>query len=359
MSYSKLLQTFAKRLRQARAREKISMDELCERMDGKVSKQSISKYERGIMMPSNGILQKLANSLHVDVEYLLRPFAFDLGQVSMSFRKKASMGKKDVLALQIQIQDEIERRIKIDEIMGCKPPKVPPVVCGVVSDIEDIIGQAEWIRNYCGLGIAPIVNVIDFLEQWGVKVILTDAPAAFDGLSGKFNDNQFFIVLNRNTTNIERRRLTALHEACHLLFHEKFSPDLTPREVENLCNTFANEFLFPRSVARDIVDTTRPLSLDYLILIQRRYGISVDAIMFKLHQMAMIDDRRYRNFCIRKSTNPKFKHAVETSLFKEFFIDVFEAQIYDALNQQLITTALAAELMKCDVEEVKSHRNSL
>ena len=38
------LEVFAKRLRQARIKEKLSMDALCEKVKGVVSKQAISKY---------------------------------------------------------------------------------------------------------------------------------------------------------------------------------------------------------------------------------------------------------------------------------------------------------------------------
>ena len=39
------LEIFAKRLRQARMKEKLSMDVLCQKIQGLVSKQAVSKYE--------------------------------------------------------------------------------------------------------------------------------------------------------------------------------------------------------------------------------------------------------------------------------------------------------------------------
>ena len=50
------LEVFAKRLRQARIKEKLSMDALCEKVEGVVSKQAISKYEAAKMMPSSPVL---------------------------------------------------------------------------------------------------------------------------------------------------------------------------------------------------------------------------------------------------------------------------------------------------------------
>ncbi len=55
------LEVFAKRLRQARIKEKaIRMDALCEKVKGVVSKQAISKYEAAKMMPSSSVLIALS-----------------------------------------------------------------------------------------------------------------------------------------------------------------------------------------------------------------------------------------------------------------------------------------------------------
>ena len=46
------LETFAKRLQQARLKAKLSMEKLSEKMNGIVTKQAISKYEKAKMMPN-------------------------------------------------------------------------------------------------------------------------------------------------------------------------------------------------------------------------------------------------------------------------------------------------------------------
>ena len=49
-------QILAQRLKSARLMKGFSMDVLCERIGNIVSKQSISKYENGKMMPDSTIL---------------------------------------------------------------------------------------------------------------------------------------------------------------------------------------------------------------------------------------------------------------------------------------------------------------
>src|SRR5690625_5504582 len=54
-----------------------------------VSKQMISKYERGLSVPSSNVLIKLAKSLQVNLDYLFTPPAVKFG--SVTFRKKSRL----------------------------------------------------------------------------------------------------------------------------------------------------------------------------------------------------------------------------------------------------------------------------
>ena len=64
---------FAKRLKSARQLSEMSQDNLVQAMDGIVSKNAISKYERGQMMPNSTVLIKLAKALNVKPDYFFRP----------------------------------------------------------------------------------------------------------------------------------------------------------------------------------------------------------------------------------------------------------------------------------------------
>lgn len=64
---------FSTRLKQARIMQGLSMDSLCEKANKALSKQSISKYEAGKMMPDSKSLIILANALGVNIDYFFRP----------------------------------------------------------------------------------------------------------------------------------------------------------------------------------------------------------------------------------------------------------------------------------------------
>lgn len=61
---------FGKRLKLARQKEGLSLDELVNKIDKKVSKQALSKYERGEMMPSSDVLGLLIDALNTTLGFL-------------------------------------------------------------------------------------------------------------------------------------------------------------------------------------------------------------------------------------------------------------------------------------------------
>lgn len=60
---------FPIRLHEARMMMGLSMDKLVERTGGAITKQSISRYEKGIMRPKRPALLALANALRISEKY--------------------------------------------------------------------------------------------------------------------------------------------------------------------------------------------------------------------------------------------------------------------------------------------------
>lgn len=344
---------FSKRLKQARTLRKLSMDQLCALMNGVVSKQAIHKYETGKMMPNEESLVALVEALGVDPDYLFRPFTFEVNSLDVSFRKKSSVGKKDISALKIQIQDEIERYIEIENILGKDKDKLEAIEGSNLSSEEQMIKSAQYIRERWELGKSPITNVQDLLESKGIKVILVETENDFDGLSGVINDSYAIVVLNKNQAFTERRRFTALHELAHLLFDTRFEANLVLSEKEHLCNVFANEMLLPSSVIKDTFDIGKKIPTASLKLIQETYGISIDAIMFKLKQLGIISESRYKGYNIQKNTNEKLRAFVMKSRFQESMTSRFESLVYTAISLELVTLSKAATLLNEPISNVR------
>jgi len=352
-----LLNVFSQRLRQARILKKISMDQLASMIGNSVTKQAISKYEAAKMMPNSTILTALAIALDVEPDYFFRPFSFDLNEFKVSFRKKSNTSAKDANALKVRIQDEVERYLEVEEILGKDKDTVLQTDGEQLSSPAQMWEQAKHLRDDWHLGYDAIGNVQDMLEEHGIKVICTEAPSGFDGVSGIVNGKDYIVVLNKNQSHVERRRFTTMHELGHLLFDKRFSPSLTLREKEKLCDAFANEMLLPSIVVRTVFSPGEKISTFEVRQLQVVYGISFDAIMHKLHDLNIISDSKYKTYCIRKNHDDAWKQFVEDSLYQEGFSKKFEMMVYAAAAKDLISTSKAANLLHSSVSTVRKHLN--
>ena len=78
------------RLKMARHTAGLSQRALAEATG--VSAMAISKYERGLDLPSSGVLIRLAKALGLKVEYFLRPVTITLS--APAYRRRASLPRK-------------------------------------------------------------------------------------------------------------------------------------------------------------------------------------------------------------------------------------------------------------------------
>lgn len=351
------LEIFAMRLKQARVLNKLSMDKLVELIGGIVTKQSISKYESAKMMPNSTVLIALAVALNVEPDYFLRPFSFDLNQFEVSFRKKSDTSAKDVNALKVQIQDKVERYLEVEEILGKPVDSIKKIEGEILSTPEQMRQLARELREEWELGNDAIANVQVMLESKGIKVISTEAPDGFDGVSGVVNGKDYIIVLNSNKDNVERMRFTCLHELGHLLYNDRFSSALTQRQKEKLCDSFANEMLLPANNLKKVFRPGEKISTSELRQLQLIYGISIDAIMHKLVDIGIISESKYKSYCINKGKNEALKKFVTESMYVENMTDRFETMVYAAAAKDLISASKAASLLHSSVGTIRKHLN--
>lgn len=351
---------FAKRLKQARQKAGLSMEALADKMDNKVSKQTISKYEAGKTMAGSTILIKLAQALEVSVDYFFKPFSFDVSEIEVSFRKKASIGVKEQTVLKFKIQDDVERFMDIEKILGIEPNISLINIPARISSPRQMITLAQEVRTTWKLGISPISCVKDVLMSHGVKVFDIKGPDGFDGISGYANERTPLIVVNFDITSSERRRFTHMHELAHLLANVHFDEALSNHEKEHLCNDFASEMLLPTQVIEEEFGHKSKISFQELKRIQITYGISIDAIVYSLKRLGIISDKRYRNFCIKKNISLEFKEIIEESRYIEpsastnYDDELYKTFVFSALAQGLISSSKASQLLKCSIQDVES-----
>ncbi len=355
----KVREIFAQRLRQARTKAQLSMDELCHRMDGIVSRQAIFKYENGEMLPDSTRLMKICNVLGQDIDFFFRPFTFNVDTENISFRKTSIKGKK-LNALKVTIQDAVERYLEIDDILGSEKAKGKPIKRHkeTLSTLQDMEECARIVREAWGVGAKlPIFNTQLLLMQHGIDVIVCEGVDKFDGVSLVAYDRPI-IVLNNIVNQAERRRFTTMHELGHLLFNNYMTEELDIKQREKMCHAFASEMLLPTQVIKDLFQGTRNVSLEELYYLQSIYGISVEAIMYKLRDINIVTDKRYRSFNIIKNKS-NLKEEINLSRYTEELTQVFDVKVYRALAQNLITESKASSLLKLPLAEVHNKVNAI
>ena len=339
---------FAIRLKAARKMRDLSMDDLCRRMGNVVSKQSISKYENAKMMPDSTVLIKIADALNLDVDYFFRPIKFTVDSSSIMFRKKAKLGRKKEESIKEEIADKLERYFEIEEILSIRASCFSALP-DEISDDGDARGAALALRKKWSLGMEAVSNLISSIESKGIKVVFVEEEKTFDGLSGFVNGQYPFIAVNKSTTS-ERLRFSVSHELGHLVL----SVNGDDKKKEHLCHVFASEFLLPSSTLLSKVGRVRDkISVHELILMQREYGISVAAIMYKARELGVITDSAYRNFCIHRNKNEAFRNFCDFQRFSEPDASLFRLYVLRALSEELITNSKACNLLgESSVDEI-------
>ncbi len=83
-------------------------------MGNVVSKQAISKYESGKMMPDSSVLLSISRALDMPIDYFFRPFSFSVENVQ--FRKKSRLSVKEAESIKERIVDLLERYIGIETV---------------------------------------------------------------------------------------------------------------------------------------------------------------------------------------------------------------------------------------------------
>ncbi len=104
----------SKRIQRARLASGLSLRVLAKKID--VSHNAIKKYEHGEMVPSSGVLIKMAKELGVRVEYFFRADIVDLKTIQYRSKHKTA-NKKDLLAIKADILDQIERRLELENLL--------------------------------------------------------------------------------------------------------------------------------------------------------------------------------------------------------------------------------------------------
>lgn len=268
----------------------LSMDELAQKAGGIVTKQAIGKYEKCLMRPSDEVMLRLCLAMGISPDYFSRSARFDLSQ--LQFRKRSRLPVKKEEALKHRALDFFERYQELEDLLGWNVSFENPLLDPVVRTKTDIEQAALELREKWQLGLAPIVNILELLEEKGIKVFEIGDIEDFDGMSARVGET--YVMVIKRESSLDRVRFTAAHELAHILL--TFAPDI-PGDKELLCHYFAGAFLLPAEVLkRELRGKRRKITFWELKKIKETYGISIQAIMYRAHALGLVSDRQFSNF---------------------------------------------------------------
>lgn len=326
------------RIRKGRALRGMTLRELADKVG--VSHTHISNLERGGKEITGATLIALSEALDLPIDYFVCQETPIIE--SVSFRKIKAFSSKEDKKIWQKIERQLENYLELEEVMDIKPSfdrdAITRDVIASPADIEEI---AKQVRQIYHLGLSPISNVSSLLETMGIKVIGVAGKKGFDGVSFFANEVIPVIAYNSDIESTERKRLTLLYELAHLLLKNSLET-IPEREGEKLCTTFASHLLLPSDIIREFFGGRRKrFSLPEFIELQSAYGISINAIVYRLGEMQLISQSNCRGYFINKNKSEELRETLEKSRYVEPQSNRFARLVIKALDLDLITQAKA------------------
>ena len=281
-----------RRLRSVRQARGMTLDALSAAMGGVVTKQALSKYETGSSVPSPRVLVALAKALDIKaIELAVEPKV----QVSViAFRKRAALTKGQQRAVEGETTLDLERRVALQELIGQQCVDLP-LSRYEVATLDDVEVAADRLRDSWHLGRDPIGRVVDVLEDRCVHVIEVDAPQKFDGMSVVATVDSKPVaaaVVTRRGVPGDRQRMSLGHELAHLVLSMDAGVD-----EEKAAYRFGGAFLAPReTLLAEVGHRRNDITSDELLILKRTFGMSLAALVFRLHDLGVIGDRYYQDW---------------------------------------------------------------
>ncbi|EDY86634.1 helix-turn-helix domain protein [gamma proteobacterium HTCC5015] len=338
------------RIRRARALKGMTLQEVADQIGG-ISKQAISKYEKGKDAPNSTRLIQLADVLGVKPEYFFRADSVELGEVD--FRKHSAFGKRQQEVVKERVREHLERYFAAERLFESESvhsfsqwyEHFP------VNDPRDVEKAANKLRESWSLGDNPIRNLTETLEENGVKVVgLEDSHEKFDGLCAVVNQGTDAVIVSNQDRPGERQRFNLAHELGHLVMKmpESIHGD---NEEERWCHRFAGAFLFPEKQVFDAFGYHRKRFYEAeFLLVKHEWGISMQAALRRLYDLEIVGQNVYQNIFKQWSVKGYRRNEPQPLLPERSYR--LKQLVFRSLAEGVITPSRAAELLNTSMEQI-------
>lgn len=280
-----------RRIREGRLFRNLTQADVAEGIG--VTKQSVSQYETGVLEPSTETLEKISDFLDFPLSFFSKPYADDI-LTPVFFRKRKTSTKKlmtkyrTYIGWMTEVYRYIESYIQLPKLNLLTSDKV-------FYTTREISSMATKLRRYWGLGDGPISNLTLLLENNGIIISKVGLEASkVDACSLFFTstsaEKRPMIFLASGTSAVRSRRDLA-HELGHQVLHSWMDNDEFAEHqdiIEKEAETFASYFLMPEAAMQRECYMVK--NVDSLLLLKKRWGASVQSILYHLAEMECISE---------------------------------------------------------------------
>lgn len=306
------------RLRKARIYNGLTLTELAERTG--LSKQSVSLYENGKNIPDYQRVAALSRELGFPFDFFFQRDKISTKTETTYFRSQATTTKKDRSAQSVKLEmvaSMYEVLWNYVEFPGYTDPQVSfegfdtVEECSTYEAVTAMEEVAQKVRKHWNLGNDPIKNLQYVLEQHGILVTCIDTDEdtidAFSQRTTVDNADVYIIAIALSKQFECRIRFDMAHELGHIVLHP-WSEDLDsiPKDEfkarERQANMFASAFLLPRdSFGKDV--SKYPTNLEYYGYLKKKWKVSIQAMLYRAHQLRIITPNQYQYLMRQVSKN--------------------------------------------------------
>lgn len=262
-----------------------------------LSRQYINKLERGeVKDPPLLQLHEIAASLRVPLIYLGTAPGPVPSEEALHFRKKRPPG---YIIEQLRVHGNLLTRLvtRLEKSVRLAEVNVPHLPAQKPDEIE---AAAAACRSAWGLrGDNPIAHMTRVLERAGACVgrfhMKDESVDAFSWFA-----HRPLVMCNSSTNSATRNRFSLAHELGHMVMHR----DLVTGDTitENQAHRFAGAFLVPKAAFfREFPRSRTRIHWEGLLEMKQRWGVSIQALLHRASDLALIEGTSYRSAYVRLS----------------------------------------------------------
>lgn len=362
-------QFYGERLRNARMFRGLTLTELAKRTE--ISKQSLSLYENDNNKPDYMKVRIIASELDVPYDYFFQKDSYVAKTETTYFRSLASATKKDRTAQSIKLEYVAKIYEALLEYISFPVMNLPSVnfegyddvfECESEAAVQEIENISVQIREYWDIGANPVKDLQYLLEKNGIIVtgFKTDEDNidAFSQRTIVEGNDIYFIAVVLGSRPEGRIRFDMAHELGHILLHP-WSEDLeaiTKEEFkarERQANMFASAFLLPdSSFGKDV--SAYPTDLKYYQFLKKKWKVSIQAMIYRTHQLKIISDNQYQ-YLMRQVSKNGWRQKEPDDVPYIFNESIFQGAVDLLINQKVLTAKQILELLKTNGVTLYSH----